>query len=82
MAEMPSIFAQAIYKNVINWKVEDVIYITILSKIRKHFKDVWGITYDYIFNFLTYLGYYMTPRFWEFETSSKKCISLAAFFQI
>ena len=49
MAEIPSIFAQAIYKNVINWKVEDVIYLTILSKIRKHFKDEWDITYDYIF---------------------------------
>ena len=32
MAEVPNIFVQAIYKNVKNWNVEDIIYLSILNK--------------------------------------------------
>ena len=40
MAEILSIFVQAIYKNVKNWKVEDIIYLSILNteNISKRYK--------------------------------------------
>ena len=31
MAEIPSIFVQAIYRNLKNWNVEDIIYLSILN---------------------------------------------------
>ena len=40
MAEILSIFVQAIYKNVKNWIVEDIIYLSILNteNISKRYK--------------------------------------------
>ena len=44
MAEIPSIFFQAVYKNVKNRKVEDIIYLSILNteNLSKMYK-IWHV---------------------------------------
>ena len=54
-------------------KIERRYYLPKHLKYRKLFENV-KISHVIISfaNFLTYLPYYMTPRFWKFQTSSKK----------
>ena len=54
MAEVPNIFVQAIYKNVKNWNVEDIIYLSIL--IRENISKMYKISHV-IISFANYLAY-------------------------
>ena len=59
-------FVQAIYKNVKNWKVEDIIYLSILNT--ENISKMYKISHVIISfaNFVFYLPYYMTPGLWKF----------------
>ena len=79
MAEVSNIFVQAIYKNVKNWNVEDIIYLSILN--RENISKMYKISHVIISfaNYLAYLRYCMTPEFWKIQTSSKNMRFISSF---
>ena len=60
MAEIPSMFFQAVYKNVKNWKVEDIIYLSILNT-----ENVWKMykTWHVIISFANFWHIYDVTNF-------------------